>query len=166
MAENENKFPSIHNSTYGELYIVETEAPFERIEIQYVPEDLTPERKARFAGMNVIGRNNDILHYTGGEDNLPLVLDFYSTDESRSDVIGKIDWLKSLARNNGYNGKARSVKVVFGKIFRFETWVIESVVPKMSHFDPNHDWLPMRASVELSLKLDATRNFTIDDLRR
>jgi len=154
------------NNTQGKLYIVELVSPFDRVEIQFVPRELVPTRRAKLSRIGIVGRNNDLLHYTGGSDTLALALDFVSDEENREDVIQKVDFLKSLAMKDGNKGGFRNVKLVMGDLFRNEIWAIESVVPSLSHFDDDNNYLPIRASVVVNLILDPKTNRLIKDVRR
>lgn len=146
----------------------------ERLEIQFVPKEITGSRTANLKDIIVIGRNNPFLHYTGGKESINLSLDFYSDIESHDDVKKKIDWLRSLTINNGTVGGFRSVKIVFGDLFRWETFAVKSVNYKMTHFDGDSDFLPLRATVTLTLQVQGkydrenniTNDITIDDLRQ
>lgn len=155
------------STTKGELYLVELVDPFERLEIQFVPRELDMPRKADLAKMRVIGRNNDLLHYTGGSNTLKLPLEFYSDDDNQyEDVIAKVNWLQSLAMKDGFNGPYRNVKLVFGDVFRYEIWAVESVDPKIMDFMDDGQWRPLRATVNVSLILDPITNLLINDVRR
>lgn len=154
------------NSTNQKLFIVETSEPFSTMEIQFVPPTINNTRDARLNSIAIVGRNDDILHYTGGSETLKLELDFLAGDNVSDDVIGKINWLKSLTMNDGYSGAFRNVKLIFGKLFLKEVWAIKSVDSSYSHFSENNYWLPLRAKVSLSLQLDPEKNRYIDDVRR
>lgn len=154
------------NSTNSELFIVELAEPFERLEIQFVPDEISTPRRADLARLQVVGRNNKLLHYTGGEQTFPLTLEFYSDEANRQDVIQKVEWLVSLTMNDGYQAAQRKVKVLFGDLFPYHIWTVESVTPKYSHFDNKNGWLPMRAVVDLNLVMDPETNLLIKDVRR
>jgi hypothetical protein len=154
------------NTTNSELVIVELDSPFESIELQFVPDEISVPRKADLSRVQVVGRNNKLLHYTGGEETMPLKVEFYSDDENREDVIYKVDWLKSLCYNDGDVARARKVKVIFGDLFPYHVWAVESVTPILSHFDNTKGWLPMRASVDIQFVMDPDTNLLIRDVRR
>lgn len=154
------------NTTNNELILVELTPPFERLFLQFVPKKLEPSRSADYASVLPIGRNNPLLHYTGGDNSLPLTVDFYSDDERREDVIQKVKWLESLAMNDGYESPAPKVKLIMGDVFQYEVWRVSSCKSTMEAFDQENNWLPMRASVKLQLKLDPDNNLEFNDLRR
>lgn len=142
----------------------------ERLDIQFIPDVIQGQRTANLKDIVVIGRNNPFLHYTGGKEIIQLPLEFYSDVESHDDVKIKIDWLRSLTINDGKVGGYRKVKIVFGGInsglFRWETFAVKSVQYKMSHFDGNSDFLPLRATIAVSLQVDVDEDVTINTLRQ
>ncbi|MAX80393.1 MAG: hypothetical protein CL843_09475 [Crocinitomicaceae bacterium] len=154
------------NTTNNELILVELTEPFERLFIQFVPHKIEPHRTANYASIAPVGRNNALMHYTGGADTLPLSLDFYSDDEKRQDVIKSVKWLQSLAMNNGYLSPAPKVKLIMGDLFEYEVWRVTSVKASMEAFDQGNGWLPMRASVQLQLQLVTDFNLEFEDVRR
>jgi len=154
------------NTTLGRLYLLELEEPFERLELQFVPGELSMNRQADLKQIAIVGRNNNLLQYTGGSDTLNLPIEFYSDSEFRDDVISKVNWLQSLAMSDGNNGPYRNVKLVFGNLFRNEIWAVSSVSPVLSHFDDKYNFLPLRATVEIRLILDPKTNLLFDQVRR
>lgn len=154
------------NTTDGKFYIVELYPPFNRLELQFMPENLTWSRNARLSNIAVVGRNNDLLQYTGGEDKLTFDIDFYSDEENRRDVMRKVNFLKSLAMSDGGFGAARNFKIVMGKFFTTEVWSMNSVVSTYSNYHQLYDYLPVRASVKLTMTLDPKYNRRIRDVRK
>ena len=53
------------SSTNKKLFIVETEEPFSSLEIQFVPPVMKNDRSANLQNFSVVGRNDDLLQYTG-----------------------------------------------------------------------------------------------------
>lgn len=153
------------STTLGQCFIVDV-VDLSQIEIQFVPPEFSQPRKADLNGAKIIGRNHERLFYTGGRDTLSMVLDFYSDTENRTDVIEKIEWLRSLTMNDGNNGSFRNVKIVFGELFLYHIWAISDVTPVMSHFDSENGFLPMRAQVTLKFILDPDKNLLLSDVRR
>lgn len=153
------------STTNKELYIVETVEPFSSLEIQFVPQEISNSRDAKLQTFTVVGRNDDLMHYISGSEKLDLTLEFMSEEANREDVYKKINWLKSLTMNDGYAGKYRNVKLIFGDLFKNHIWVIKTVAPKMTHLSQEHKWLPLRAVVQINLILDPEKNRYIDDVR-
>jgi len=153
------------STTNGNLYIVELEDPFEKMEIQFVPENIAQPRTANLKSVNIVGRNNDLLHYTGGQETMQLTLDFLADDERRTEVIDKIRWLKSLTMKDGDNGPFRNVSLIMGDLFKNQVWAVSSVEPTMTHFDGDHNWLPLRASVVVKFILDPKTNLLFSQVR-
>lgn len=149
-------------TTDNQLFIVETSEPFSTMAIQFVPGEMGNDRSANFANIAVVGRNDEIQHYIGGSETLNLTLDLYG---GKAEVMDKINWLKSLTLNDGYSGSFRSVKLVFGDLFKYQVFNITKVTPSMSHFTKELNWLPQRATVSISLKLDPDENRYIEGVR-
>lgn len=153
------------STTYNELFIVELVEPFDRLAIQFVPKGITKTRSANYASIAPVGRNNALMHYTGGQNTLPLTLEFYSDDETRQDVISKIRWLESLAMNDGSSNPAPKVKIVMGDLFTYEVWRVTNVRTSMEAFDRPNSWLPMRAEVQLNFQMDPEYNLRQTQVR-
>lgn len=153
-------------TTQGKIYLLELEEPFQRLELQFVPGELRMNRQADLKTIAIVGRNNNLLQYTGGSDTLNLPMEFYSDSQLRDDVISKVNWLQSLAMKDGNDGVYRNVKLVFGDIFRHEIWAVSSVAPVISHFDDEYGYLPLRAKVDVKLILDPLTNLLFEDVRR
>lgn len=154
------------STTQNSVFLIEADPPFDRLEIQFMPQNISWQRSARINGVAVVGRNNDQQQYTGGEDKLSFKLDFYADNEGNGeDVLRKVNWIKSLAYRDGNFGPARNVKFVIGRLFREHVWAVKSVSINYDQFMPNHEFLPWRAGLTVSLVLDPSRNLTINDVR-
>lgn len=154
------------STTNNELYLVETADPFERLMVQFVPDKISVPRTANLKSVNVVGRNNDLLQYTSGQDTMTLTLDFLADDDKREDVIKSIAWLRSLTMKDGDTGLYRNVILVMGNLFKNEIWAVSAIEPTMSNFDDEHNWLPLRASVVVKFILDPKTNLLFSDVRR
>lgn len=150
----------------GRLYIIPERELENRIEIQFVIPELSWNRSASIQTINIVGRNNPLYQYTGGETSMSLQLDFYAQAEDRKDVITKCRYIESLAANNGYKNPPQRIRLVYGKLFRDEMWVIKSVKYKLSNFDKQYDFMPKQAYVDIDLALDTRNNLTTEDIRR
>ena len=143
---------------------VQTNGRNEALEIQFVPQNIPGQRIADIKDIYVVGRNNPFTHYTGGKETVSLPLEFYSDEEYHDDVKKKIDWLRSLTVKDPITGYHK-VKINFGKLFRWEVFVVKSVKYNYSHFDGNSDFLPLRATCTVELQIDTDDDITINDLR-
>lgn len=151
-------------TTNGQLYLTAL-GSLERLEIQFMPQELTPVRTANWAEIAVVSRNNPIHHYTGGSNTLSLTLDFYCEEENRRDVIRKCRLLESWAMNNADNKPPERIRLTFGRVFKEnEVWIISNVSVTYSQFSPLYDMLPMQSSVQLDLMLDTTHNRNINEV--
>jgi hypothetical protein len=162
MASNYNA-PTF-NTTGGKCFIVELAPPFERLEFQFMPENMKYTRSGTFATIAPVGRNNDVLHYTGGNDDLSFDLDFYSDEKGYQDVLRKCNFIRSLVMSDGGYGPARNVKVVMGNLFRKDIWVVKDVDIAYDYF-AIENFLPRRASIKIKLQLDPKKNRRIKDVR-
>jgi hypothetical protein len=146
----------MNNNAY--LILLDTEEEDDRLEFQYLPKEISVNRQVQLASVQIVGRSNSISHYIGGDDTLPLKLEFYAEDEAKQDVRDKCAWLQSLAY--GLN-----VKLVFGKLFRNEVWILESVKVNFGNFSGDNDLLPLTATVDLSLKLNPNKSISYKNVR-
>ena len=153
------------STTEGLCFIVDVE-DLSQVEIQFVPAEFTTPRSANLNSVNIVGRNHDKLFYTGGRDTLSMPLEFYSDDANTKDVIEKVEWLRSLMMNDGFNGAHRQVKIVFGELFPYHIWAISRITPILSHFNSQNGFLPLRANVTVDFILDPDTSLLISDLRR
>ena len=84
-----------------------------------------------------MGRNNPHYHYTGAEDTLEFVIDWFSADNNRTDVIFNCRWVEALSKNNGYNNRLPRVKIKWGELdylFGEHEWVVSNAPYKLSNF--------------------------------
>lgn len=153
------------NTTNGNLFLISLD-DFSRLEVQFVPLDISMGRTATLPEMAVVGRNHPDYQYTGGKDALSLDLDFHASEENKEDVITKVQWLTSLAASDGYDGPAPNVKLVWGSLFTNEVWLVQSVQTNLSLFDQANGYLPRQAYVKLNLVRDTSTNLTWTDYRR
>lgn len=155
-------------TTDGKLKLIVTDEweAIQQMEIQFVPPSLDLNRTANFADVVVVGRNNPQYHYVGGTDDFVLKLDFCANEESRLDVVTKVDWLRSLAMSDGGKRKPQKVNLIFGDIFKGQTWIVRGVNVKYSQFQQDKGFLPQQAYVELRLSLDTENNLNWADVWR
>lgn len=153
------------NSTGGKMYIVELSSPYERLMIQFVPDEIRFPRTADIGMVAVVGRNHKKPHYYGGEEELSFSFDMLADDDKREDVDRAVNWLKSLSMNDGGANKFRNVKIVAGRFLANEVFVVKSVNPVFTYLDLDKDCMPLRATVDITLILDPKKNMTIKDRR-
>ena len=138
------------------IYIVELEPPRERLEVQYVPSEISISRSANISTVNVVGLNIPLRQWTGGEKSLNFTLNFYAKDEAKEEAVRKVKWLESLTYNENA-GNPRLVKVVFNRLFLDDKWIVDTVNYKLANFHPTEGY-PVQAEVSLSLLLYARGN--------
>lgn len=164
--------PSIEGNTISDtnksLYIVEIGGNRDRIEIQFTPKEISFNSQANNQKIEVIGRNNPLYHYTGGQDTLKFQLDFYADDEDREEVVKKVRWLQALRYNNGRRNRKKNVLIVWGDLFNdpFYVWTVDSVDVKYSDFRSDKKYNPVQAYVDIQFSLDPPENITINDIRK
>jgi hypothetical protein len=152
------------------LYIVSLTQPNEgdsadRLEIQFVPNELSYKRDSKLSTIDVIGRENPLRHWSGGDTSLDLQLDFYTEAENRQDVMKKVRWLQSLTYKNE-QGIVPRVKLVWGDMFLEEVWYIASLGIKLDNFHPQYNWIPCQALIDLSLQIyGQNREYTLENIR-
>ena len=115
------------------------------IEVQGVPLELDYQPESNFASIKGIGRNTPHYHYTGGEDTLEMVLDWYCTQDDHKDVLFKCRWLEALTKNDGYSFAPHRVMINWGNkellsdgsntIFEGMVWLLTAAPYKLSGFN-------------------------------
>lgn len=151
-------------TTDGALYLIGVDTG-QQLSIQFVPKDLEFTRTVNMQTIQIIGRNNPLYQYTGGEDELSIELDFYSLLSNREDVYKRVNWLRKNTMNNGFNSPPENLRLVFGKLFRKQdVWGIKSLSYKFSNFNKPNGYLPQQAYVNITLGLDTPTNSTYDDV--
>jgi hypothetical protein len=138
--------------TRGALFFINV-STLEKLEIQFIPK-LSASRQHRAEGFEVIGRNTPAFQSSGGSSAIDLKLDFYSQNEDRKDVLAKVRWLESMAATDGYYKKAPNIKLVWGKMYKNQLWVVKSVETDFELYNKMHGFLPQQAYVNLKLELD------------
>lgn len=154
---------NIFQTTFGMAYLVEYDNPAERLAIQFVPDEIRWRRSPYIVTIAVQDRNHPFYHYTGGEDVLDIPLGFYADDIGKNSAIEKVQWLNSLTYTEG--SPLQKVKLVFGKLFTRQTWVIMDVSSSLQGFDLIRQLKPNVAYVNLRLGLSPDSNMSRADAR-
>lgn len=139
------------------LLVLNSEQDDDRLEFQFMPNEIVVSRQVQLASIQVVGRSHSISQYLGGDDTLPLTLEFYALDNNQ-EVRDKCAWLQSLAYGS-------DVKLVFGSLFRNEVWAVAGVNVKFANFSIKNDFLPLTASVDIQLKLNPEKSILPQDVR-
>ena len=153
-------------TTNGQLYFIDLSNPQDRMEIQFIPDEIRLPREIKQGEIYVVGRNNPLLHYASGNDLLHLKLDFYAEDAKREDAIAKVRWLQTFGMNDANLGERPRIKLVWGNLFRKEQWVLSHIDPVLSQFNKEIGFMPQQAHVDISLTLDPWRNTRRRDVRQ
>jgi len=129
---------------HEELTISLLSDPSISVSFQYVPDEISDSRKAKFATIEIPGRSNPHQHYLGGSDNLSLTLKYQSLDtENKQYVIMQVARLKAFG--DMYDD---------GKI-----WKINSVDTKYKSFNTENGYVACTATVALSFSLNREQSF-------
>lgn len=144
--------------TGGRLFLTALTS-LEKVEMQYVPNEMTLDRTANVADIFIVGRNNPVHQYTSGNTELTFELDFHAEDSDRADVLRKVRMIQSWASNDGYSKPAELIRVSFGDVFKAdEVWVLKRAPAKFSGFSRKHGFKPTQAYMSLQLALDTKTN--------
>lgn len=156
---------NIIHTTDKQIYIVELAAPFERLEVQFMPEEYNISRRANYSKVQITGRNTPKYHFTGGEDSLNMKLQFMAHSTLGDEVYKKVNWLRSLTFSDSFSGPTRNIKIVFGGLYRNVNWLVTSVDAKFSRFDHRKVMYPIQAAVDITFVRDYALNQTINQIR-
>lgn len=154
-----------NSTTQGQLYFIAL-TTLDRLEFQYVPKDIKIVSQGNFPEVVVVGRNTPVYHYTGGSKSIELELDFHSITANKEDVIKKVQWVESLRYSNGDEDAPQSIKVIWGDLFKDETWIVTKVQSTISMFDKVNGMLPRQAYVKVTLLADNETNVKWSDIQR
>lgn len=148
------------------LYITNLDSsPIERLRIQTVPEAINIDPVSNWNAIPSIGRNNPFYHYTGGEDEIRFVLDWYSNTDNRRDVIEACRWVESLTRNDSYNSRAPRVHLAWGDLYKYSEWIVFKAPYELKFFEQGSGLLPIQAFQRVSLKKVSDENTSKADIR-
>lgn len=122
------------------------------LRIQTVPLELNVRPESNWAIIPTIGRNNPFYMYTGGEDTLEFTLDWYATDSTNpNQVIDACRWVESLQKADRYIDGPPRVKLIYGELYKYTTWIVKSAPYKLSLFSREKGMLPRQAYQEITL---------------
>jgi len=147
----------------GRIFIVAMD-DLSRLELQFFPESIPVSRTATINNVGIIGGNQPKYHHTGGETQLTLKMSFATDKNNAAVIMQRIKWLESLTYNSDIAGPPPTVKIVWGKFFRDDLWVIKSVAPDFSLFDTGRDLLPRLVFVSVNFLQTATGNINRRDV--
>lgn len=149
--------------TLNKIYILLLDS-LEEIHAMYVPLSADGNRIAKFAEIQNSGMNNPIFHYVGGNEDLKLSLSFTAENESRTDVIDKVNKLRSLCYSDGKQAPPEDVKIVFGQNFKNMRWIVKSVAYKYELFNQDFEFNSDMAKVDISFSLAPNKNLRKSDI--
>lgn len=130
------------------LYINLLDDPNEQVVFQYVPENIQHNRSAKLASIDIPGRSNPILHYTGGADSVSFELKYQSLDQEDKQ-LAHTQYLKLQEFSKG-----QDVVITFGGLFQNKVWKLEKVGSNLMDFSESADFHPQRVYIKLDFKLN------------
>lgn len=142
------------------FYIIAVDDPNDRLEFQFIPEEVVINSSASVEGAATPSRNNSRFIYYGGDDAISFTLNFFAENDTaveKRELKRRVEWLRSLR----YDG--RDILVVLGELFPSIPYSVESVNITYTLLDSEGQ--PKGATVALSLKLNPTQALTYQDIR-
>lgn len=153
------------NTTGSKMYFINIDTGG-RLEIQFVPSDMSHDRTGNWSDADIIGRNDPKHQYVSGQTSFSMTLDFYADEESRTSVMRKVAWLHALIANDAYRRPAPRVILVMGQMFTKEVWIVEKVRAKYDNLSKPNGFLPQQAMVDIQMTLDPASNRGWNDIKR
>lgn len=149
----------------SQLYILAVDDPqLGRLQIQYPPMEIVESREARVTPIPIVGRNEDLKQFGGGNTSLSFELKFFAVENGFQDAERKALWLKSMTYKEGDRQPSR-IKIIFGDLFRDDIWVVESAEITRELFQPASDWMPRYVTVNLQLTKIEDQDRTASQIR-
>lgn len=151
-------------TTDSKLYILDLDTQ-ESMEIQFVPDNLSIDRKIRLNAVNIIARNLPKYQYSGGQTELDFRLDFYADEENRVSVIQRCKWLEGFTVNDKGRSPQKKLALIFGSMFRDDIWIMGEFKYKLENFDKQFGMYPKQAYVDIKLHLTTASNTSFTETR-
>ncbi len=153
------------STTGGRWYFVALSS-LERLEMQFVPEKLSINRQPSVQQVEIVGANLPKLQHQGGERTLSFELDFYAQDANREDVIKKCLWMESLTYRDGSDKPAEKVRMIAGRLFNKDIWMVKTVQYDLKMFNKKFGYLPSQAYIQVTLVQDGDLEPKARDVKR
>lgn len=148
-----------------DLFIVAIDEPqLNRLRLQYMPMQVQWQRSAKFDAIAIIGRNEDLHHYSGGQTQVSMSIDFYANDPDATNAKASINFLESLQYSAQDRAPSR-VQLIMGRMFEGTLWLLQSMSVTYSVFEPNKQWLPRYAVAQCTFIRDTERDLFSNDIR-
>lgn len=144
----------------NELYFINWET-LERLAFQFVPLEVSQPREATIAEHQVIGRNHPEIQHMGGKDTLSFSVNLYGED-----VAERATFFKQFSMKGSINEAPPLLKIIWaGLIPDNALWVVKSVKPVFSLFQPRDNFAPRMCVVSLDLVQWTPTNFNYNDVK-
>lgn len=105
-----------------------------KVDIMFTPSNIEWEADSKYATIPTFSRNNPFYHYTGGEDTITFILDWYAFDRDREEAIKRASRIKAWGRGDGYYSKPPLIVLDIGGLFLNNTYIIKAAPYTMSLF--------------------------------
>ena len=152
-------------TTQGKLKMIIIDPDeYDTVDFQYVPDNLSFNRRIDMQEVKPILRNIPKYHYSGGSTTLKFRLDFFANNESRQDVIDRCRQIEALGYSDGYDKPKQQIQLVWGTLFRNEIWEVLDVKYDLLDFKPDADFMPQQAFVDITLGLSSSINLKWSDI--
>ncbi len=158
---------------------VDTDDPEkDSVTLPWIPKSLDFDPMSKLVAMPSIGRNLPFYHYTGAEDSLEFIIDwFFTDDKSRTKALHSATKMESFSKSNGYDEVLPRLKIIWGgsNIFKNSIWLLEHAPYRLSNW-VDHVWdfhkdeyvsfelLPQQIIQEVKFKKISSHNLTYQDI--
>lgn len=137
-------------------YIIDIDNPNERLAFQFIPQEIKHNATAKNQSVEIVGRSNPQIHYTGGDDKVSFTLNFHAKKEDISYVTEQCRWLQSL--------RGKDIKLIFGNLYQNTVFALDNANITYSNFNVEFDYHEI-ASVEVSFTKNPIRSLNSTDIR-
>jgi len=166
-----------HKPARSNIFLVNLETE-ERVKLPWIPQTISMDPSSKLVAMPSIGRNTPFYHYTGSEDTLEFIIDWFFTDDiSRKAAIHNATKIEAFSKSNGYETAPPRIKIVWGgsNIFKNSIWLLEQAPYRLSNW-VDHVWnkelkeltsyklLPQQINQEVKFKRVSKHNLSTEDI--
>lgn len=128
------------------IYIINEDATIEGkapiyIYLDFIPRQLAFSPTGLFKSIAVLGRNNPLYHYGGGEDSLQVEIEWYAFKNDPLSVIQKCRKMEALCKADGWNTSPPLINFQWGRdnpLFENHMYLVEKAPYKATQFTKNY----------------------------
>lgn len=110
---------------------------YSSLKLPFTPQKLSYNPTSEFTAIASFGMNNPYYHFSGSEDTITFKIDWFSSVNSRKDVIFSCRWLEALTKADGYDQAPHRVQLVWGEqnlMFDDSLWIVAAAPYELSDF--------------------------------